>query len=81
MFVFLVWGAVRQWGVTRDGVFSGTVDRPAGEKLPVMQVDSYSNEAEEASGTTQVVMELETRIVANRDAAVRVLRNWVESAA
>ena len=81
VFVFLVWGAVRQWGVTRDGVFSGTVDRHAGEKLPVMQVDSYSNEAEETSGTTQVVMELETRIVSDRDAAVRVLRNWVESAA
>jgi len=47
----------------------------------VMQADSYSNEAEETSGTTQVVMELETRIVSDRDAAVRVLRNWVESAA
>ena len=81
VFVFLVWGAVRQWGVTRDAVFAGTTDRHAGEKSSVIEADSYSNEAAGTSGTAQVVMELETRIVANRDAAVRVLRNWVESAA
>ena len=81
VFVCLIWGAVRQWGVTRDAVFAGAVDPHAGEKLPVIQADSYSNETEETSETAQVVMELETRIGSDRDAAVRVLRNWVESVA
>ncbi|MEE3370781.1 MAG: hypothetical protein VX346_15685, partial [Planctomycetota bacterium] len=77
----LLWGVVRQWGGARDTAFSETVDPAADEKSPVIQSESYRNKAAEVSGTGQVVMELETRIDSDRDAAVRVLRDWVESAA
>ncbi|MBB76287.1 MAG: hypothetical protein CMJ75_17405 [Planctomycetaceae bacterium] len=77
----LLWGAARQWGASRDAAFATTVDPTADEKSPVIQPESYSNQAAEVGGTGQVFRELEARIDSDRDAAVRVLRNWVESAA
>lgn len=80
-FVFLIWGAARQWGGTRDAAFSGTVSPHTEEKTPMVPAESYSNKVEEVSGKAQIVKELETRIDSDRDAVVRVLRNWVEAAA
>ena len=47
----------------------------------MVPAESYSNKVEEVSGKAQIVKELETRIDSDRDAVVRVLRNWVEAAA
>ena len=73
--------AVWHWDGIREWAFARTVEPKSREKLPITQAEDFVNSFEDAGGTARVVRELETRIHSDRDAAVRVLRNWVESAA